>query len=85
MCNILGGGGGKSGFKHLMEHLGPATRAWTKYVNADAFQLSAESTAKLDESVQEWPGHIDMQEVEKERDTGLIDLVKLKRENPALT
>lgn len=84
MCNILGGGDGKSSFRHLMEHLGPAMRAWTKYVNDDAFQLSAENTAKLDESVQEWLGHIDIQEVEKERDNVLIDLVKLKRENPAL-
>ena len=54
-------------------------------MNANAFQWSAENTAKLDESVQEWLGHVDMQEVEKERDNVLTGLVKLKRENPALT
>ena len=84
MCNILGGGGGKEGFKHLLEHLGPATVVWTKDMNANAFEWTTENKGKLDESVQEWLGKVDMGAIETERDNVLIDIVKLKRENTAL-
>src|SRR5450755_1608600 len=40
MTNILGGGGGgPTGFRHLLEHLGPAITAWTKDMNAHAVAL----------------------------------------------
>ncbi len=45
-------------------------------MNAHAFNWSKESQGKLDESVQAWLGHIDMQAVETERYNVLIDLVK---------
>ena len=85
MCNILGGGGGKEGFKHLLEHLGPATLVWTKDMNANAFQWTTENKAKLDESVQKWLGKVDIAAIEAERDNALIDMVKMKSEHPALT
>ena len=84
MCNILGGGGGKGGFKQLLEHLGPATVVWTKDMNANAFQWTTENKAKLDESVQEWLGKVDMAAIEAERDDCLIDILKMKSESPAL-
>lgn len=84
MCNILGGGGGKEGFKHLLEHPDPATLVWTKDMNANGFQWTMENKAKLDESVQEWLGKVDMAAIEAERDNCLIDIVKMKSESPAL-
>jgi len=44
-------GGGKDGFRHL-DHLGPATKEWTRDMRADAFTWNNESV-KLDERVQE--------------------------------
>ena len=84
MCNILGGGGGKEGFKHLLEHLGPATRVWTKDMDANAYQWTTENKAILDESVQTWLGKVDVAAIEAERDDALIDLLEMKSEHPAL-
>lgn len=83
-CNILGGGGGKDGFRNLLEHLGPATRAWTADMSAHAYDWTKENQGKLDKSVQAWLGHTDMQAVKTERYNVLIDLVNLKGNNPAL-
>lgn len=43
-----------------------------------------ENRAKLDESVQNWLGKIDLAAIEAERDSALIDMLKMKSEHPAL-
>ncbi|TVY68921.1 L-carnitine dehydrogenase [Lachnellula suecica] len=45
MTNILGGGGGKTSFKKLLEHLAPAAQGWTKDMNEHSFDYSEESLA----------------------------------------
>jgi 3-hydroxyacyl-CoA dehydrogenase len=84
MTNILGGGGGKTGFKHLLEHLGPASQEWKKDMDLHAFKWDAESLGKLDASVQEWLDTVDPNAVEEQRDLVLLDLIRLKGEHSIL-
>ncbi|MCJ1310975.1 hypothetical protein MMC25_004644 [Agyrium rufum] len=85
MCNILGGGGGKDGFKHILEHLGPSSVAWTEDMNAHSFVQNEENIAQLDESVQEWLAHVNLEKLELERNLVLVNLIKEKKETTALT
>jgi len=84
MANISGGGGGKDGFQHMMQHLGPAIQDWLKHMRAHQYDFSEESLAVLNESVQEMVGHTNLQEVEKERDAIMVKLLKAKSGAPAL-
>lgn len=79
VCNILAGGGGKGEFRHLLEHLSPGTRAWSADLNANVVDWSKESQGGLDESVQVWFVHIDMQAVAVERDNVLIDFCEAQK------
>ncbi|KAF5578130.1 NAD(P)-binding domain-containing protein [Fusarium pseudoanthophilum] len=78
MSNAMGGGGGRDGFRHLLEHLGPASQQWLEHIKANSFQWNAESLDKLTESVGEELQGADVRELEKERDRLLVEILKLK-------
>lgn len=82
MTNVLGGGGGKDGFRHLVTHLGPASQMWTKDMNDHAFNFSDDNIQKLDDSVQEMLTEGDVKKIEEQRDEVLIDLIKRKLDAP---
>ncbi|TKA47830.1 hypothetical protein B0A55_13137, partial [Friedmanniomyces simplex] len=78
MANISGGGGGKYGFQHLMRHLGPAMQGWLEDMRAHSYDFGEDSLAVCEGSVQEMLGHVDLEEVEKQRDELLVKLLSLK-------
>lgn len=80
MSNVLGGGGGREGFKHTMEHLGPAVQVWLKDMAAHQYEYTPENAAILDKSVQQELDLNDLAEVETQRDRLTIKLLKDKRE-----
>jgi 3-hydroxyacyl-CoA dehydrogenase len=84
MTNVLGGGGGKDGFRHLVSHLGPAAQNWTKDMNDHAFIFNDANIQKLDESVQKMLAEGDVKKIEEQRDEALIDIIKRKQDATAL-
>lgn len=78
MTNVLGGGGGKEGFRHLVTHLGPAVQNWTQGMKDHEFVPNENNIRRLDESVQEMLAVNEPTEVEKQRDEAFIDLIKRK-------
>ncbi|KAL4807204.1 3-hydroxyacyl-CoA dehydrogenase, partial [Aspergillus unguis] len=84
MTNVLGGGGGKEGFRHLLTHLGPASQAWIKDMKDNAFVFNEENVQKLDDSVQEMLSEGDAKQVEEQRDEALVDMINRKRAATAL-
>ena len=84
MTNVLGGGGGKEGFRHIVTHLGPALQRWTEDMNRHAFVFTDANVKKLDESVQEMLTEADSKKVEEQRDEDLVDMIKRKRVATAL-
>ncbi|KAE8360861.1 hypothetical protein BDV27DRAFT_161280 [Aspergillus caelatus] len=80
MTNVLGGGGGEGGFRHILTHLGPAVQKWTQDMNDHAFVPNNANIQKLDDSVQEMLARNPIQEVEKQRDEALVDIIKRKRD-----
>ncbi|THY18850.1 putative hydroxyacyl-CoA dehydrogenase [Aureobasidium pullulans] len=53
LANAMGGGGGSDGFRHLLEHLGPASKEWIEDMNAHTFGWNTESLDALTKSVGE--------------------------------
>lgn len=84
MTNVLGGGGGKEGFRHIVTHLGPASRSWTKDMNNHAFVWNDTNVQILDDSVREMLSEGDSKMVEEQRDEALVDMIKRKRTATAL-
>ncbi|PTB34736.1 uncharacterized protein TrAFT101_006380 [Trichoderma asperellum] len=84
MTNVLGGGGGENGFRHLLAHLGPAIEGWVKDMKDHAFEFSEENIQKLDNSVHKMLESTDVKEVEHQRDKALIDLINRKKDLGAL-
>lgn len=80
MTNVLGGGGGKGGFRHLLEHLGPAAQGWTKDMRDHPFVEDENGLKKLDSSVQEMLAANEPTKIENQRDEALIDVIKRKRD-----
>ncbi|KAI1052134.1 hypothetical protein LB506_003786 [Fusarium annulatum] len=78
MSNAMGGGGGSNGFRHLLEHLGPASQQWLEHIKANSFQWDTESLDKLTDSVGEELQGANVKELEKERDRLLVEILKLK-------
>lgn len=78
MSNAMGGGGGSDGFKHLLEHLGPATETWIEDMKAHAFNWTPEQLTALGDSVAEELGTQDVHELERKRDATLVALFRLK-------
>lgn len=78
MSNAMGGGGGTDGFKHLLEHLGPATKTWLDDMREHAFQFNNESLDSLSASVGKELEGKDVQALEAERDRLLVEILRLK-------
>lgn len=84
MSNVMGGGGGRRGFKHTLGHLGPAVQGWLSNMNACPYQYSEDNLELLDECVRAMLDHVGEAEVERERDDHLVQLFKDKAAAPAL-
>jgi 3-hydroxyacyl-CoA dehydrogenase len=78
LANAMGGGGGSDGFRHLLEHLGPASREWTKDMQAHSFAWTPESMDTLTQSVGEELNGKDMAALERQRDNRLVEMFKVK-------
>ncbi|KAI5240756.1 putative hydroxyacyl-CoA dehydrogenase [Aureobasidium subglaciale] len=78
MSNAMGGGGGTDGFRHLLEHLGPASEAWLADMREHAFVFNKQSLDGLSASVGEELEGKDVQKLEAERDRLLVEILKLK-------
>ncbi|QLI68416.1 L-carnitine dehydrogenase [Metarhizium brunneum] len=78
LSNAMGGGGGTDGFKHFLEHLGPATRSWMDDMQAHAFQWTPEGLATLRESVAKELQGKDTKELERKRDQCLVEVLRVK-------
>jgi 3-hydroxyacyl-CoA dehydrogenase len=80
MANAMGGGGGTGGFRHLLEHLGPAIRGWKEDMQANTFSWSPDSLDKLTASVGNGIAGKDVSALETQRDEQLIKMLKMKGE-----
>ncbi|KAK9441892.1 NAD(P)-binding domain protein [Metarhizium brunneum] len=78
LSNAMGGGGGTDGFKHFLEHLGPATRSWMDDMQAHAFQWTPEGLTTLRESVAKELQGKDTKELERKRDQCLVEVLRVK-------
>ncbi|KAI5235679.1 putative hydroxyacyl-CoA dehydrogenase [Aureobasidium subglaciale] len=78
MSNAMGGGGGTDGFRHLLEHLGPASEAWLADMREHAFVFNKKSLDGLSASVGKELEGKDVQMLEAERDRLLVEILKLK-------
>ena len=83
MANAMGGGGGSDGFRHLLEHLGPATQSWTKDMQENAFSWTPDSIDKLTTSVKEELAGKNVPALEQQRDRQLVEVFKVKGERRA--
>lgn len=68
-----------TGFKHLLEHLGPAARKWGADMEKEKFEYTESNIAKLAESVQVQLENSDVAALEAERDRLLVELLELKK------
>lgn len=80
MSNAMGGGGGADGFKHFVEHLGPAMQTWLDDMREHTFKLDKESLDSLSASVVKELEGKDVQALEAERDRLLVEIMRLKSE-----
>jgi 3-hydroxyacyl-CoA dehydrogenase len=85
MANAMGGGGGSDGFRHLMEHLGPAMQSWTEDMREHAFDWKPDGIEKLTASVEDELAGKDVAALEQRRDRQLVELFKGQRERRAST
>ena len=85
MANAMGGGGGATGFKHLLEHLGPAVRFWTEDMRKHDFVWSPENMDAITNSVISELGDKDIKALEHQRDQLTIKIVKLTQERMKLS
>ncbi len=79
MSNAMGGGGGSDGFRHMLEHLGPATRGWLDDTRAHSFQWDLQSLDKLSESVFNELKDKNVAALEQKRDSLLVEIFRLKK------
>ncbi|KAI4952568.1 hypothetical protein J4E91_003040 [Alternaria rosae] len=78
LANAMGGGGGSEGFKHLLEHLGPASRVWVEDMQEHKFDWSQDSIDALGSSVSDELQGKNVQELEQKRDDDLVKFFKIK-------
>lgn len=78
MANAMGGGGGSDGFRHLLEHLGPASQGWLDDMRKHAFEFSPENINSLTGSVEKELQGKDVKKLEADRDAKLAELFKQK-------
>lgn len=82
LANAMGGGGGSDGFRHLLEHLGGASREWMEDMNVHRFAWNTESLDALTKSVGEELDGKDMAALERQRDDRLLEILKAKGPRP---
>lgn len=76
MANALGGGGGASGFAHVLDHIGPASDVWLKDAKDHEFNMhDTDQKNALIESVAHMLEGADMAKVESQRDSLLTSIV----------
>lgn len=80
MSNAMGGGGGTDGFRHFLEHLGPATKIWLDDMREHTFKYDNQSLDSLSASVGKELEGKDVQALEAERDRLLVEIMRLKGE-----
>ena len=78
LANAMGGGGGIEGFRHMIEHLGPASQTWLADMQAHKFDWSAQSVDALGTSVADELTGKDMKILEQKRDDDLVKFFKIK-------
>ena len=80
MSNAMGGGGrGSDGFRHLLEHLGPATQSWLEDTRKHTFKWDLQDLNALSASVGKELEGKDVAELEKQRDHRLIGVFQLMK------
>lgn len=84
MANVMGGGGGREGFMHMFDHLGPAMQGWLTDMRAHEFQFTSANGEVLDRSVQSELDIHDPTVVAQQRDQLLIRLLKDKKTASAI-
>ncbi|KAH7182366.1 3-hydroxyacyl-CoA dehyrogenase [Fusarium flagelliforme] len=80
VSNALGGGGGADGFRHLMEHLGPASEKWLEDIKANSFKSDQQSIELLTASVEEELEKEDSAVLEARRDKLLVELFRQQKD-----
>lgn len=75
----MGGGGGVDGLKHVLEHLGPASRSWLDDMKAHAFTWTPKELDALTASVSEELRGKDTKDLERKRDELLVEILSLKK------
>ncbi|KAK4501844.1 hypothetical protein PRZ48_007653 [Zasmidium cellare] len=84
MTNVLGGGGGKDGFDHFVQHLGPAVRGWKEDMDANKFSFEEDETKRLQEQVTPWVETKEPEKVRQEMGDALIELLQTKSSRSSL-
>lgn len=79
LSNAMGGGGGVDGLKHVLEHLGPASRSWLDDMKAHAFTWTPKELDALTASVSEELRGKDTKDLERKRDELLVEILSLKK------
>lgn len=85
MANCMGGGGGANGFKHLLEHLGPASQKWLDDMRVHNFIWSPENLDALNASVVEETRGADLKALEHRRDQLTVEILKLTQQKLELS
>lgn len=79
MTNVLGGGGTKDGFKHIITHIGPAASHWLEDMDAKKVDIKDTSNVdRLDASVQDMLEGRDLEAFQKQWGRSLVEVFRLK-------
>lgn len=81
MTNVLGGGGGKDGFRHLITHIATTAQVWFDDIDAKKVVINGgdeDMMDKLDVSVQDMLKNRDTAEIQKQLGESLVGLLQLK-------
>lgn len=81
MTNVLGGGGGKDGFRHLITHIATTAQVWFDDIDAKKVVINGgdeDVMNKLDASVQDMLKNRDTTEAQKQLGKSLVGLLQLK-------
>lgn len=79
----MGGGGGSDGFRHLLEHLGPASQKWVEDMRANEFKWNQDNIDAICASVDQELKGKDIKALEQQRDAKLVGMFKIKGERRA--
>lgn len=74
ITNALGGGGD---FRHFMDHLGPAVKAWKDDMDKNAF--NSDNKEELVKSVEEYVEKANLDAMQKQRDEFILSSFQFKK------